>query len=87
MTYGQGSCTQESSHAHDFPFEHALGNGSSVMDCSIALCPAGASFGQWKMPWSPEERLDSLEIIDWITQQAWSNGQVSSFDCYDHSQS
>ena len=28
------------------------------------------------MPWAPEEREDSVEIIEWITRQNWSNGQV-----------
>lgn len=37
---------------------------------------AGASYGQWRMPWAPAEREDSIEVIDWITKQSWSNGQV-----------
>ncbi len=28
------------------------------------------------MPWAPAEREDSIEVIDWITKQSWSNGQV-----------
>lgn len=39
---------------------------------------AGASYGQWRVPWSPEQREDSVEIIDWITSQSWSNGKVFS---------
>ena len=46
--------------------------------CPEARSGAGASYGQWRMPWSPEERSDSIEIIDWITRQAWSNEQVGS---------
>ena len=38
---------------------------------------AGASYGQWRMPWSLDERLDSGEILTWIAKQPWSNGQVS----------
>ena len=36
----------------------------------------GASFGQWRAPWQPEERTDSREVIDWIVRQPWSNQQV-----------
>ena len=50
---------------------------SSILSCF----GTGASYGQWRMPWSPEERSDSIEIIDWITRQAWSNQQVSSMPC------
>ena len=46
--------------------------------CPEACSGAGASYGQWRMPWSPEERSDSIEIIDWITRQAWSNEQVGN---------
>lgn len=28
------------------------------------------------MPWAPAEREDSIQVIDWIVQQNWSNGQV-----------
>ena len=38
---------------------------------------AGASYGQWRMPWSLDERLDSGEILTWIANQPWSNTQVS----------
>ena len=50
------------------PKEHVFLNGR--VSC------AGASYGQWRIPWSPEEREDSVEIIEWITRQKWSNGQV-----------
>lgn len=36
----------------------------------------GASYGQWRMPWAPAEREDSIQVIDWIVQQNWSNEQV-----------
>ncbi len=36
----------------------------------------GASFGRWRAPWTPEERQDSREIVEWISQQPWSNQQV-----------
>jgi hypothetical protein len=50
---------------------HALG----------ALSGAGASYGRWRMPWSPEEREDSGEILAWITRQPWSNGQACCLLC------
>ena len=36
----------------------------------------GASFGQWRAPWQPEERADSVKVVDWIVSQPWSNQQV-----------
>ena len=56
-------------------------SSSLLHQCSHACSGAGASYGQWRMPWSPEERSDSLEIIHWITRQAWSNEQVGSIPC------
>jgi hypothetical protein len=44
--------------------------------CQCMTYCSGASYGQWRMPWAPEEREDSVEIIEWITRQTWSNGQV-----------
>lgn len=45
----------------------------------------GASFGQWRYPWHESERLDSLFVVDWITAQPWSDGNVClygiSYDC------
>jgi pimeloyl-ACP methyl ester carboxylesterase len=46
----------------------------------------GASFGQWRSPWQPEERADSREVIDWIVSQPWSNQQVATstvYTCWD----
>ena len=37
----------------------------------------GASFGQWRAPWQPEERADSVQVVDWIVSQPWSNQQVA----------
>lgn len=54
---------------------------SPLQRCPQACSGAGASYGQWRMPWSPEERSDSIEIIHWITRQAWSNEQVGSMPC------
>lgn len=38
----------------------------------------GASFGQWLYPWSPQEIEDLGHLVDWITRQPWSDGQVGS---------
>jgi dienelactone hydrolase len=27
-------------------------------------------------PWLPEETGDSLEVLDWVAKQRWSNGRV-----------
>ncbi len=39
---------------------------------------SGASTGVWHSPWSPLEVEDGREILDWITQQPWSNGKVGT---------
>jgi uncharacterized protein len=38
----------------------------------------GASFGQWRHPWSPESIEDAGELVDWIVAQPWSNGLVGA---------
>ncbi len=52
---------------------------------SIDVRGTGASFGQWRHPWHFEERLDALEVVDWIINQPWCNGNVCmygiSYDC------
>ena len=37
----------------------------------------GASNGSRQMEFSDEEAQDGYEIIDWITEQVWSNGEVA----------
>lgn len=39
---------------------------------------SGASTGVRKMEFSPEEIADGKEIVDWIINQPWSNGNVGS---------
>lgn len=39
----------------------------------------GASFGQWYIPWSPEQIADLGEAVDWIIAQPWSNGRVGAY--------
>ncbi len=36
----------------------------------------GASFGQWYIPYSPQETRDVGYLANWIAQQPWSNGKV-----------
>ncbi|CAB1096662.1 unnamed protein product [Ectocarpus sp. CCAP 1310/34] len=44
---------------------------------SVDVRGTGASFGTHPGPWSPEEQQDSLEVLDWIDRQSWSNGRVA----------
>ncbi len=39
---------------------------------------SGASFGSRVYPWMPDEVDDGVEIVDWIIQQPWSNGNVGA---------
>ncbi len=39
---------------------------------------SGASFGTWLYPWTPTEIADNGEVVTWIVQQSWSNGQVGA---------
>ena len=45
---------------------------------SVDIRGTGASEGQWLMPWSEAERSDYAEIIKWITNQPWSDGNVTT---------
>ena len=40
---------------------------------------SGASFGYRISPWSEDEVKDAKEIIDWIIDQPWSDGNVFAF--------
>lgn len=37
----------------------------------------GASFGVWRYPWEAVTVQDSFDIVEWITRQPWSDGQVA----------
>jgi putative CocE/NonD family hydrolase len=39
----------------------------------------GASFGVWPHPWSQQSLADFHEVVDWVVDQPWSNGQVGSW--------
>ena len=53
---------------------HWLAAGYAVV--SVDVRGAGASFGRWARPWAPQEASDSLEVLDWISAQPWSSGEV-----------
>lgn len=38
----------------------------------------GASGGSRAYPWSPVEREDTREVLDWIVSKDWSNGRVAT---------
>lgn len=39
---------------------------------------SGASFGDRQGPWTAVEREDHGEVVDWVTEQSWSNGNVGA---------
>ncbi len=39
---------------------------------------SGASFGNRMMDFTPQEMFDGAEVLDWITSQSWSNGNVGT---------
>jgi putative CocE/NonD family hydrolase len=39
---------------------------------------SGASFGTRPHPWSPDEIMDGSDMVDWIIEQPWSNGNVGT---------
>jgi putative CocE/NonD family hydrolase len=45
---------------------------------SVDVRGTGASFGSWTAPWSEREVADFEEIVDWIIDQEWSDGQVAA---------
>jgi putative CocE/NonD family hydrolase len=51
-----------------------LTHGYAWLDVDVR--GTGASFGHWAYPWSPDEVRDGAEVVDWIVQQPWSNGNV-----------
>ena len=69
----------------------ALGRGprldprvASVLDAGYAVVlvdarGTGASTGRRTIEWSPDERADYGEVVDWIVRQPWSNGRVGAW--------
>ncbi len=39
---------------------------------------SGASFGSRQGPWTEAEREDHGEVVDWLVEQSWSNGNVGA---------
>ncbi len=40
---------------------------------------SGASFGTRISEYSPRQVMDSYEVLDWVTEQSWSDGNIGSF--------
>jgi putative CocE/NonD family hydrolase len=57
--------------------EHFVRHGYAWV--SIDARGSGASFGTRPHPWSPDEVADGAELVEWIIQQPWSDGQVGAF--------
>ncbi len=57
------------------PFFAARGYALILVD----VRGTGASFGTWPYPWHDETIQDSVEIVDWIISQPWSNGLVGAY--------
>ena len=51
-----------------------LARGFAVVNIDVR--GTGASFGQWYIPYSPQEAKDIGFIASWIAKQPWSDGRV-----------
>lgn len=74
--YWRSEIVGETSHM-GWRFAEATRRGYVVFN--IDERGTGASFGTWRHPWSAESRADYAEIVDWITEQDWSNGRVGAW--------
>ena len=63
----------------DMNTEHTRWAAAGYAYVTVDVRGSGASFGQWYIPWSPEEIGDLGEVVDWIVAQSWSNGRVGTF--------
>ena len=54
--------------------EQWLARGYAVVNADVR--GTGASFGQWHIPYSPEEAKDVGYLANWIARQPWSDGRV-----------
>jgi len=70
-----------------WPFNYFSGSIDEIERCYLAngygfvvvdTRGSGASFGYRPCPWSPEEIHDLVEVVDWIIEQPWSNGNVGA---------
>lgn len=51
-----------------------IASGFAVVNADVR--GTGASFGQWYLPYSPQEAQDVGFLAQWIAKQPWSNGKV-----------
>jgi putative CocE/NonD family hydrolase len=51
-----------------------IARGFAVVNADVR--GTGASFGQWYIPYSPQEVKDVGYLANWIATQPWSNGKV-----------
>lgn len=51
-----------------------LAQGYAVVNADVR--GTGASFGQWHIPYSPQEARDVGYLANWIARQPWSDGKV-----------
>ena len=59
-------------------------SAAAILDAGYAMVlvdarGSGASTGSRSIEWSPDEREDYGEIVDWIVRQPWSNGRVGAW--------
>jgi len=57
-------------------YEKFVCHGYAVVNYDVR--GSGASFGHRIHPWSPAEIGDGAEVVDWISEQPWSNGKVGA---------
>ena len=58
-------------------FEKLLNNHYALVRADAR--GSGASFGSREMEWSKEEIEDMDQIMNWITEQPWSNGKIGAY--------
>ena len=63
----------------DMDAEHTRWATAGYAFVTVDVRGSGASFGQWTIPWSPQEIADLGEAVDWIVAQPWSNGRVGAY--------
>lgn len=61
---------------HDLFVRHDFVRSGGMAFVSVDIRGTGASAGRFSSLWSEREREDSIAVLDWITQQPWSNGSV-----------
>jgi putative CocE/NonD family hydrolase len=62
----------------DSPAEAATYTAHGFAYVTVDARGSGASFGTRQGPWTAVEREDHGEVVDWVTEQAWSNGNVGA---------